>query len=180
VPRRAVLSHTALAGIAAGAVVVGSGLAALLGRLIGGTSASASGTPTLTGTGSGVATTTQGSPGVGAGTTTPVTAPTPSGRAIGPASSVPVGGSASFTDPGSGDPALVIQESTGHFVAFDAVCPHAGCTVAYQASAKIIACPCHGSAFNPRTGNVVNGPATSGLTTIKVTKGSNGNLYVAR
>jgi hypothetical protein len=32
--------------------------------------------------------------------------------------------------------------------------------------------------FDPRTGNVRNGPATSGLTKINVIRGSNGNLYV--
>ncbi|HEY7917098.1 MAG TPA: Rieske 2Fe-2S domain-containing protein [Acidimicrobiales bacterium] len=173
-PRRAVLSHGAMAGLAAGGVVVTGGLAALLGRLAGGTAASASGTHTLTGPGP---TTTTTGPATGGGSTTP-TAPLPSGTAIGPASSVPVGGSANFTDPSSGDPALVIQRAADEFVAFDAVCPHAGCTVAFQQSANIIACPCHGSTFNPRTGDVENGPATSGLTTIKVTKASNGNLYV--
>jgi len=72
----------------------------------------------------------------------------------------------------------VIQQTSGQFVAFDAVCPHAGCTVGYQASAKIIVCPCHGSEFNPRTGAVETGPATSGLTSIKITEGPNGDLYV--
>jgi thiosulfate dehydrogenase [quinone] large subunit len=99
---------------------------------------------------------------------------------VGPAASVPLGGSAAFTDPASGDPALVIQQTSGDFVAFDAVCPHAGCTVAYQASARIIACPCHGSEFSPRTGEVLRGPATSGLTSIKVTEAANGNLYVPK
>jgi len=167
VARRTVLSGGAIAGLAAGAVVVTGGLAALLGRLAGGTSASAGGTHTLTGPGS-----------TTPATTGPATAALPSGTAIGPASSVPVGGSASFTDPSSGDPALVIQRASEEFVAFDAICPHAGCTVAYQQSAKIIACPCHGSTFDPTTGDVRNGPATSGLTAIKVTKASNGNLYV--
>jgi thiosulfate dehydrogenase [quinone] large subunit len=123
-----------------------------------------------------VTTTSTGAAG-GASTTT-TTAPTPAGTAIGAAAQVPVGGSASFTDPTSGDPSLVIQHTTGKFVAFDAICPHAGCTVAYQSGANIIACPCHGSEFNARTGAVVTGPATSGLTPIKVIKGSNGNLYV--
>jgi len=63
-------------------------------------------------------------------------------------------------------------------VAFDAICPHAGCTVAFQSAADIIACPCHGSEFNSRTGAVVNGPATSGLNRIRVITGSNGDLYV--
>jgi thiosulfate dehydrogenase (quinone) large subunit len=180
VTRRTVLSHGSLAAAAAGVVVVSSGLAALLGRLVGGTAASASATPNLTGGGSGSTTpTTTSTPSAG-GSTTPTTASAPSGTSVGAASSVPVGGSATFTDPSSGDPGLIIQSTADNFVAFDAICPHAGCTVAYQASAKIIACPCHGSAFDPKTGNVVNGPATSGLGKIKVTKGSNGNLYIAK
>ena len=180
VPRRAVLTKGALTGVAAGVVVVGGGLVALLGRAVGGTSTS-SGTGTLSG-GTGTSTTAAGGTATtSAGTaTTSTTAAPPSGTAIGPSSSVPVGGSASFTDPASGDPALVIQHATGEFVAFDAVCPHAGCTVAYATSAKLIACPCHGSTFNARTGAVLQGPATSGLTTIKVIRGANGDLYVPK
>jgi thiosulfate dehydrogenase [quinone] large subunit len=92
---------------------------------------------------------------------------------------VSVGGSSTFTDPATGDPALIIQSQPGEFVAFDAVCPHAGCTVAYQSASKIIACPCHGSEFNPRTGAVVRGPATTGLTRIRLNEGFNGEFYVS-
>jgi thiosulfate dehydrogenase [quinone] large subunit len=92
---------------------------------------------------------------------------------------VPVGQAASFTDPSSGDPSLVIQPSAGTFVAFDAVCPHAGCTVGYDAAQKIIACPCHGSQFNARTGAVEVGPATRGLKKLTIAEGSSGQLYVS-
>jgi thiosulfate dehydrogenase [quinone] large subunit len=91
---------------------------------------------------------------------------------------VPVGGSAAFTDPATGDPALVIQQTADDFVAFDAICPHAGCTVAYQPSVRLIACPCHGSEFNAKTGAVLRGPATYGLTPISMIRGANGDLYV--
>jgi thiosulfate dehydrogenase (quinone) large subunit len=172
--RRVVLSKGALTGLVAGAFVVLSGLVAAIGRAGGGTT-NTQATNTLTGGGS--ATTTTVAAGSGA---TSTTGAEPSGTAVGPASSVPVGGSAAFTDPASGDPALVIQQTADDFVAFDAVCPHAGCTVAYQAAAKIIACPCHGSEFSPKTGAVLNGPATTGLTAIKVSKGANGDLYVPK
>jgi thiosulfate dehydrogenase [quinone] large subunit len=177
-PRRVVLSHGALAAVAAGVVVVTSGLAALLGRAIGGTPASASSTPRLGGGGS--SSTTQATPTTAGGSTSSTTASVPSGTSVGSSSSVPVGGSATFTVPSSGDPGLIIQPTHDRFVAFDAICPHAGCTVAYQPSAKIIACPCHGSTFDANTGRVTNGPATSGLAKIKITKGPNGNLYVAK
>lgn len=167
VPRRAVLSKSAATGIVAGAVAVLGGLTAAIGRAAGGTTASA-GQPTGTLPNPGST-----APVTGTGSTV-----LPSGTAIGPASGVPVGGSAAFTDPKSGDPSLVIQQSAGQFVAFDAICPHQGCTVAYQPSARIIACPCHGSEFDPRTGEVKRGPAPNGLTRIRVTEGGNGNLYV--
>jgi thiosulfate dehydrogenase [quinone] large subunit len=99
-----------------------------------------------------------------------------SGTAIGAVKDVPVGGAASFTDPRTGDPSVVIQPTAGKFVAFDAVCPHAGCTVQYDQSATLLVCPCHGSQFNAATGAVETGPAPTGLKPITVAD-SNGQLY---
>lgn len=109
--------------------------------------------------------------------TASVPSPTPPGTRIGPAADVPVGSAASFQDPSSGDPAIVIQPSAGHFLAFDAVCPHAGCTVEFQQSQNVIICPCHGSLFNAATGAVEQGPASTGLRPITVNQGPNGQLY---
>lgn len=176
VSRRAVLSKGAVTGIAAGVVVVLGGLSAAIGRWAGGTTTASAGQPADTLPP--VARSTSTTSGSGAAATSTSQPSEPSGVAIGPAASVPVGGSASFNDPKSTDPSLVIQLTSGHFVAYDAICPHQGCTVAYQTSARIIACPCHGSEFDPKTGAVTRGPAPTGLTRIKVTEGSNGNLYV--
>jgi Rieske Fe-S protein len=63
-------------------------------------------------------------------------------------------------------------------VAFDAVCPHAGCTVGYDPGRKVIICPCHGSQFNASTGAVEVGPATTGLKKLGIAEGPNGKLYV--
>ncbi len=178
VPRRDILSKGALTGMVAGLFVVVGGLAAGLGRLAGGSSTTTQSSNTLGGGGTSTTTTTPSGPSTTPAGGVTTTAPVPSGTDVGSAASVPVGGSAAFTLPGNGDPGLVIQQTADDFVAFDAVCPHAGCTVAYQAAAKIIACPCHGSEFNPRTGHVVQGPATSGLTPVTITKAANGNLYV--
>jgi thiosulfate dehydrogenase (quinone) large subunit len=181
--RRAFLSRGAATGVLAAAVLATGGLVAWIGRLAGGTSAAADsngGTGTIAPTPSSAPTTSAPAP---ASTTTPstsaptTTAPTPAGHRLGPSSDVPVGGAAQFTDPASGDPGLVLQPAAGSFVAFSAICPHAGCTVAFAQSSDIIACPCHGSEFNARTGAVERGPATSGLTHIRVTAAS-GNLYV--
>ncbi len=181
--RTVVLGGAAAAGVAA-IGVVSAGLAAGVGRLVGGAKAPASAAtlapPVATSTTTVPTTTpTTGAPGTSTTppTTTPPTTTAPAGTAIGRATSVPVGSSATFTAPGSGDPALLLHPSSGSFVAFDAVCPHAGCTVGYAAGADLIVCPCHGSEFNPRTGAVVQGPATRGLTPLTVAEGSDGTLY---
>ena len=98
------------------------------------------------------------------------------GTRIGLASQVPVGGAATFKDPATGDPGLVLQLTQGQFVAYDAVCPHAGCTVGYSAGARLIVCPCHGSEFDPTTGDVISPPAPRGLTPIHVAVNGNGEL----
>lgn len=52
-------------------------------------------------------------------------------------------------------------------MAYSAVCTHQGCTVAY--SGGQLACPCHGSVFDPANGAaVVNGPAQTPLPGILV------------
>jgi len=72
----------------------------------------------------------------------------------------------------------VIHPRADTFVAFDAVCPHAGCTVGYDPGQKVIICPCHGSQFNAGTGAVEVGPATTGLQKLGIAEGPNGQLYV--
>jgi thiosulfate dehydrogenase (quinone) large subunit len=170
--REVVLRGTVTAAVAAVSLVIG-GLAAGLGRLAGGTAGknggsslplAASPTQTATATPSHSASAKPGK--------------APPGRAIGPAKDVPVGQAASFQDPATGDPSIVIQPQAGTFLAFDAVCPHAGCQVGYDPAAKVITCPCHGSQFNASTGAVEVGPAATGLKKIPIAEGSDGQLYV--
>ena len=91
---------------------------------------------------------------------------------------MPDNSSAAFTIPSNGEPGLVIHTVTGDFVAYNAVCPHMGCTVGYSSASKIIVCPCHGSEFEVSNGDVIVGPAPHGLTKLKIEEGSNGNLYL--
>jgi Rieske Fe-S protein len=63
---------------------------------------------------------------------------------------------------------VVTQLTEGEFAAFTAVCTHSQCTVT-GITAKRISCPCHGSAFSPEDGSVLNGPARSPLRSIPVT-----------
>lgn len=110
-------------------------------------------------------------------TAAPAPPPPPAGRAIGSATAVPVGGSASFIDPYTGRPALVMQPAAGRFMALSAVCTHAGCRVR-DYGGGLLECPCHGAEFDASTGNVLRGPARTPLPRIPVEKGSDGQLYV--
>jgi len=58
---------------------------------------------------------------------------------------------------------IVIHSETDKFEVFSAKCTHRGATVEYDAAAKQIHCPRHGSRFDPETGNVVKGPAKNPL-----------------
>jgi thiosulfate dehydrogenase [quinone] large subunit len=184
--RRTVLAKGGAAAGLSAAVLFGGGAVAGLGRLAGGSGSSGKdlATPTLGGsTPSGHTSGSTTTPSTNAPKTTApsTTAPPsqPAGTKIGPASGVPVGGAAAFQDPSSGDPSLVVQPAAGTFLAFDAVCPHAGCTVEYQSTQRLFICPCHGSEFNGRTGSVEVGPAQTGLRQLQVAEGSDGDLYIA-
>lgn len=81
-----------------------------------------------------------------------------------PTSDIPVGGGTVFPD----TKIVVTQPTAGTFKAFDAICPHQGCTVASVEGGQII-CPCHQSHFDAATGDRVSGPAPTGLTPKKIT-----------
>lgn len=116
----------------------------------------------------------------GAATATP--APAPAGTTLlGSVKGMPVNSAAQYTDPGSGDPALLIRMPDGHFVAYDAVCTHAGCTVQYDPSQREIVCPCHGAVYDPAHGaQVLAGPAPQPLATLHVSVDARGNAYAER
>ena len=166
VDRRAVVIGSTAAAAAGVASIVIAGASAGLGRAIDGAPKAKSSTTDLNGGGSS-----------GSTPTTAGGAGTPSGTKIGPASSVVVGGAATFTGP-NGDPGVVLQPKEGEFVAYDAICPHAGCTVAYSKAADLLVCPCHASEFKISNGDVIAGPSPTGLTKWKVAKGSDGQLYI--
>ena len=173
--------------------LLGTGAIAGIGRLLHGSSSGAAAVPSV---GAGASTPARAPASAAPSASSPATptptstaptstAPTstapaathPPGTKLGAASDVPVAGAATFTDPASGDPAVVVQPRDGVFLAFDAVCPHAGCTVEYDKANAAFVCPCHGSQFNGTTGAVEIGPASRGLGKISIAKGSDGQLY---
>ncbi|MDP9480648.1 MAG: Rieske (2Fe-2S) protein [Actinomycetota bacterium] len=89
------------------------------------------------------------------------------GTAIVREAAVAPGSAVEFTDTESGQPAVLVHLQDGDFAAYSAVCTHQGCTVAYQNGN--LACPCHGSVFDPANGGaVVSPPANRPLPEIPV------------
>lgn len=89
-------------------------------------------------------------------------APDDSG-AIASTSDVPIGG-ATFVESRS---IVVTQPSEGNFKAFEARCPHQGCMTSDTENENLM-CPCHGSLFSAETGEVVRGPAQTGLPEVSI------------
>jgi thiosulfate dehydrogenase [quinone] large subunit len=157
--RRTVAAGVVAAGAAGILAVLGGGLTAIIGRAAGGTTRRrlAGAKPSAP----------------AASPTNPAapSAPAPSkapGTVVGAVSSVPVGQALSFTNPADGNPAYVVHPSANTFVAFSAVCTHAGCPVRYDASTVQFQCPCHGGSYDARTGHVLQGPPPSPLPSIAV------------
>lgn len=116
--------------------------------------------------------------GVGVGNTYPApptapasgtTATTATGKVIAQASAVPSNSALNFTIPSSGDPGVLVHLDNGQFVAYDALCTHAGCQVDYDSSSKLLVCPCHGASFDPaKAAQVVNPPANTPLGAVSI------------
>ncbi|MBV9292284.1 MAG: Rieske (2Fe-2S) protein, partial [Frankiales bacterium] len=174
VDRRRVLLGARAVLVAGVATLATGGLTAWLGRAVGGTKKrpSALGAAPRRDPGSSGSPSTSPQPTAGSASASPV-----SGTVIGRASQVPVGQAGRFTDPKSGDPAWVVHPSAGTFVAFSAVCTHAGCGVQFDAGSMQFVCPCHGGAYDAKSGRVLAGPPPSPLPRIPV-RVVNGELRV--
>ena len=120
--------------------------------------------PSPTDLGASAATT---APSATAGATAPADAA--QGILLGNISQLPVGRAGRFRLKSSGDPAIIVHLDDGSVAAYDAVCTHAGCTVGYDRSSKLLVCPCHGAAFDPAAhAQVVGGPTDTPLTELPI------------
>jgi Rieske Fe-S protein len=66
-----------------------------------------------------------------------------------------------------GQNVLVFRTGADSAVCFSAICTHMGCTV--NPEGTMFVCPCHGSTYDAKTGNVLTGPAPRPLPQIPVT-----------
>jgi Rieske Fe-S protein len=74
-----------------------------------------------------------------------------------------------------------LSESADGVLAYSAICTHLGCTVlATLTEQEYIACPCHGSIFDPADGaKVVHGPAGRPLPSLPISVGTDGTITAA-
>jgi cytochrome b6-f complex iron-sulfur subunit len=70
----------------------------------------------------------------------------------------------------------IVRTPTG-FYAVSAVCTHLGCITQWKAEANTIACPCHGSKFQP-SGRKIEGPAPRPLPHYAINLTADGELQV--
>jgi thiosulfate dehydrogenase [quinone] large subunit len=119
----------------------------------------------------------EGNGGASASNPTPLPG-TPAG-AVGNISQIPANGAFAFTLKASGDPGIIINLSANHYVAYDATCTHAGCTVGYDPTTQALLCPCHGAAFDPaNNAAVLAGPTSVPLSAVPLHIDANGNIFV--
>jgi len=91
------------------------------------------------------------------------------GQAIAKESEVGPGSAFPFTDTETGQQGVLVHLENGEFAAYSAVCTHQACTVAYQPQTQKLACPCHGSVFDPaKSAAVETGPAQRPLTAVPI------------
>ena len=94
---------------------------------------------------------------------------TPTTGVIAQASRVPTNSSINFTIPSTNDPGILVHLNNGQFVAYDALCTHAGCAVDYDPDSHLLICPCHGGSFDPAQGGAaVQSPATVSLASVAI------------
>jgi Rieske Fe-S protein len=62
-----------------------------------------------------------------------------------------------------GRKAAVYRDDNGAVSAFSPVCTHLRCIVRWNTAERSWDCPCHGSRFDPKTGEVLHGPAVRPL-----------------
>jgi thiosulfate dehydrogenase [quinone] large subunit len=77
-----------------------------------------------------------------------------------------------------GDPGVVVQLAASQYVAYDATCTHAGCTVQYDPGSRKLLCPCHGAVFDPANrGAAVSGPTNQPLAFVPLYIDASGDIF---
>jgi Rieske Fe-S protein len=149
--RRGMLAGVGLVGLAGAITACSSGSSSSTSVAAGGGATAAA--PTTASAAASSAATSSGTSGSGSAASSALTS----------TSKIPVGSGMIFT----AAKVVVTQPTSGEYKAFSAVCTHMGCIV-NQISGGDIICPCHGSHYSIKTGDVVSGPAPRPLPAEKI------------
>jgi len=63
-----------------------------------------------------------------------------------------------FNYPTANEPAVLVRDHDGEYLAYSRKCAHLGCSVDFDSQRRCFKCPCHQGAYDSRTGFVMYGP----------------------
>jgi arsenite oxidase small subunit len=100
-------------------------------------------------------------------------------------SEVAAGDSLLFLYPTNDRSAVLIHLASGDFVAYDAICTHLGCQIhfdkepikGWENRKENLFCACHGAVFDPKSGDVIEGPPPRPMPKIKLEIENGGDIY---
>ena len=82
-----------------------------------------------------------------------------------------------FNYPKRDDPAVLVRNEEGEYIAFSRKCAHLGCSIEFDSTRKCLACPCHRGIYDSRTGYVVYGPPPRPLDQIVLQMRGGGEVW---
>jgi Rieske Fe-S protein len=75
------------------------------------------------------------------------------------------------------DPAVLVRDQDGEYLAYSRKCAHLGCSVDFDSARRCLECPCHRGVYDARTGYVVYGPPPRPLDQIVLQMRAGGELW---
>jgi Rieske Fe-S protein len=63
-----------------------------------------------------------------------------------------------FNYPNRWDPAILVRTADGKYYAHGQKCSHLGCSVNFNREQRCLQCPCHGGAYDMKSGMALHGP----------------------